>query len=282
VPSPYDATYDGIEIHLPQAVTLDDIHKLPLPVQKQIGQTPAYDIDRLHLQWTYRSYYGAVSMVDHEVGLILNELERSGKAENTIIVFAADHGDQLGEHGLVGKNVFFEASVRVPMMVRFPNRIAPGKYSQLIETVDVLPTLLDLCGLPVPENVQGRSLAPLITGNPNRFAPRETVFSENIIPCVFAPPNLKGTKRYWPFVPGRGVDGILHPDAKMARTKRWKLNYYPSCDGELYDLENDPGETRNLWADPGCADAVRTLKNAILYWSITADQNDQIAPRWLV
>jgi len=282
VPSPYDAMYDGVEIPLPKAVTLDDIHKLPLPVQKQIGRSPTYDIDRARLQWIYRSYYAAVSMVDHEVGLILDDLERSGKAENTIIVFATDHGDQLGEHGLEGKNVLFEASVHVPMMVRFPNRVVPGKYSQLTGAVDVLPTLLDLCGLPVPENVQGQTFAPLITGSPDRYTPRETIFCENIIPEVFAPPRLKGTKRYWPFVPGRGVDGILHPDAKMARTKRWKLNYYPSCDGELYDLENDPGETRNLWADPGCADVLRTLKNAILNWLITADQNDQIAPRWLV
>jgi arylsulfatase A-like enzyme len=221
-------------------------------------------------------------MVDHEVGLILDELERSGKAENTIIVFATDHGDQLGEHGMVGKNVLFEASVHVPLMVRFPNRVAPGKYGQLIGAVDVLPTLLDLCGLPVAENIQGQSFAPLIMGNPDRYTPRETVFCENIIPEVYAPPNRKGTKVYHPFVPGLGEDGILHPDAKMVRTKRWKLNYYPSCDGELYDLENDPGETRNLWADPSYNGVVRTLKNAILDWLITADQNDQIAPHWLV
>jgi arylsulfatase A-like enzyme len=68
----------------------------------------------------------------------------------------------------------------------------------------------------------------------------------------------------------------------MARTKRWKLHYYPSCDGELYDLENDPGETRNLWADPSRAEVVRALKSAILDWLIIADQNDQIAPHWLV
>lgn len=282
VSSPYDTMYDGIEIPLPKALTVEDIHKLPLPVQKQIGRSPAYDIEHARLQWIYRSYYAAVSMVDHAVGLVLDELERSGKAENTIIVFATDHGDQLGEHGMVGKNVLFEASVHVPMMVRFPNRVAPGKYSQMIEAVDVLPTLLDLCGLPVPENVQGRSFATLITGNPDRYAPRETVFCENIIPEVFAPPNRKGTKVYHPFVPGLGEDGILYPDAKMVRTKRWKLNYYPSCDGELYDLENDPGETRNLWTDPSCAEVVRTLKSAILDWLITADQNDQIAPRWLV
>ena len=80
------------------------------------------------------------------------------------------------------------------MMVRFPNRISPGKYSQLIGAVDVLPTLLDLCGLPVAENVQGQSFAPLITGNPDRYTPREAIFCENIIPEVFAPPNRKGTE----------------------------------------------------------------------------------------
>jgi arylsulfatase A-like enzyme len=282
VSSPYEAMYDGIEIPLPQAVTLDDIHKLPLPVQKQVGRSHSYDIDRARLQWMYRSYYAAVSMVDREVGLILDELERSGKAGNTIIVFATDHGDQLGEHGMTGKNVLFEGSVHVPMMVRFPSQVAPGKYSQLIGAVDVLPSLLELCGLPIPVNVQGQSFAPLITGNADRYTPRETVFCENIIPEVYAPPNREGTKFYHPFVPGRGEDGILHPDARMARTNRWKLNYYPSCDGELYDLENDPGETRNLWADPSCADVVRTLKSAMLDWLITADQNDQIAPHWLV
>jgi len=282
LPSPYDAMYDGVEIPLPQAVTLDDIQKLPLPVQKQIGRSRTYDIDRARLQWMYRSYYAAVSMVDHEVGLILDELERSGKAENTIVVFATDHGDQLGEHGLEGKNVLFEGSVHIPMMVRFPNRVAPGKYRELIGAVDVLPSLLDLCGLPVAENIQGQTFVPLITGNRDQYTPRETIFCENIIPEVFAPPNRIGTKVYHPFEPGRGEDGILHPDAKMARTNRWKLNYYPSCDGELYDLENDPGESRNLWSDPNCAEVLRTLKKAILDWLITADQNDQIAPHWLV
>jgi arylsulfatase A-like enzyme len=291
VPVPYDTMYDGVEIPLPKAITLDDIHKLPLPVQKEIGRSHAYDInnrvrdyeiDRVRLEWIYRNYYASVSMVDHEMGLILDELERSGKAENTIIVFATDHGDQLGEHGLEGKNVLFEASVHVPIMVRCPKRVVAGKYHQLIEAVDILPTLLDLCGLPVPEKVQGCSLAPLITGNPDSYTPREAVFCENIIPEVLAQPSLKGTSKYWPFVPGQGVEGILHPDAKMVRTKRWKLNYYPTCEGELYDLENDPGETRNLWSDPSHADLVRTLKDTILNWLVTADQNDQIAPYWLV
>ena len=282
VPRPYDSMYDDVEIPLPQAVTLDDIRKLPLPVQKQIGRSATYNIDRTRLQWMYRSYYGAVSMLDHEVGLILDELERSGKADNTIIVFATDHGDQLGEHGLQGKNVLFEGSVHIPLLVRFPGRIAAAKYDQLVGAIDLLPTLLDLCGVPVSEHIQGQSFAPLVTGKPEAYATRQAIFCENIIPEVFAPPNRVGHSSYRPFVPGRGVEGILHPDAKMVRTKRWKLNYYPTCDGELYDLENDPGETRNLWADPKHGDVVRSLKDVVLKWLVTADQNDQIAPRWLI
>jgi arylsulfatase A-like enzyme len=282
VPRPYDSMYDDVEIPLPQAVTLDDIHKLPLPAQKQIDRSATYNLDRTRLQWMYRSYYGAVSMLDHEVGLILDELERSGRADNTIIVFATDHGDQLGEHGLQGKNVLFEGSVHIPLLVRFPGRIATGNYDQLVGAIDLLPTLLDFCGVPVSEHIQGQSFAPLVTGKPEAYAAREAIFSENIMPEVFAPPNRAGHSSYHPFVPGRGVEGILYPDAKMVRTKRWKLNYYPTCDGELFDLENDPGETRNLWTDPKYGDVVRSLKDVILKWLVTADQNDQIAPHWLI
>jgi len=228
----------------------------------------------------YRSYYAAVSMVDHEVGLILDELERSGKGKNTIIVFATDHGDQLGEHGMTGKNVFFEASVHVPMLIRFPNRVVPGTYKHLIQAVDLLPTIMDLCGVSIPDSVQGRSFAPLITGKPDSYTPREMVFCENIIPEVYAPLGMKGTENYFTFVPGQGVEGIPNPDARMARTNRWKLNYYPSCNGELYDLENDPGETRNLWSEPSMAGVIRKLRSDLLNWLVTADENDQIAPKW--
>ena len=282
VPVPFDTMYDDIEIPLPKIATLEDIQKLPLPVQKQIMQTPGYQIDRERFQWIYRSYYASVSMVDREIGLILAELERSGKAENTIVVFTTDHGDQLGEHGLCEKNVFFESSVRIPMLIRFPHRIAPSKLGHLIETVDLLPTILDICGVQIPGNVQGRSFAPLLMGSADRYVPREMVFSENVMPCVVGSLAGRGKKNYFDYTPGQGVGGVLHPEAKMARTRRWKLNHYATCDGELYDLENDPGETRNLWADPGSANMARDLKRAILDWMITADETDQIAPRWLV
>src|SRR5262249_24859241 len=136
VPVPYDSRFDDVEIPLPRQVTLEEIQKLPPPVQKQILRfTPQYGMDRTRLQWTYRSYYASVAMVDYEIGRILDELERSGKANDTIVIFTTDHGDQLLEHGLEGKNLFFEASVHIPLVVRFPGRVPPGRPAALIEQV---------------------------------------------------------------------------------------------------------------------------------------------------
>jgi arylsulfatase len=274
--APYDSMYDGAEIPLPRRTTLEDIQKLPLPCQKLIlrGRRPEYLTEPERLEWMYRSYYGAVSMIDYEMGRILDELERSRRGRDTIVIFGTDHGDQLLEHGLMGKNIFFESSVHVPFLVAGPG-IAHAVYDQPVEMVDLLPTL-DLCGLPIPERVQGRSFRALVTGNPAAYRAREMVFSENIIPEV-----ITGGALDMPFVPGQGVAGIRHPDAKMVRTPEWKLNYYPGHGAELYDLRNDPQEERNLIADASHRGTAGELQQAILDWMITADENDQIARRWL-
>ncbi len=266
VPAPFDAMYNDVSIPLPRAVDMAYIRSLPAPVQRMILRfKPAFDTDRGLLEWMWRSYYAGVTMLDEEVGLILAELEKTGKAENTVVLALSDHGDQMLEHGLFGKNVFFEDSVRVPMLIHAPGRMAAGVREELTEAIDVMPTILDLCGVAVPKTVQGRSLL--------RGGGREMVFCENIMPEVIT----NGDTGY-PYVPGKGVDGIRHPDAKMVRTGRWKLNYYPGNGGELYDLDADPGEWRNLWAsEPG---RVAELKGALLDWLATADENDQIAERW--
>ncbi|MBM3729119.1 MAG: DUF4976 domain-containing protein [Acidobacteria bacterium] len=276
VPAPYDSMFDGVEIPLPPAVTLADIERLPLPLQKLILRfNPPYNMDRTQLQWIYRSYYAACAMVDTEIGRILDELERSGRASNTIVIFTTDHGDQLLEHGLEGKNLFFESSVHIPLLARYPEHIRPGVYRELVEQVDVTPSILEWCGVPVPKRVQGRSLAPLLSGA--KYEPRTHVFAENIIPEV-----ITGAKSDFFYVPGQGIKGIRHPDAKMVRGTRWKLNYYPGHGGELYDLANDPGETRNLYDSPAHQDTVRDLKGALLDWLITAGETDQIAEKWLL
>jgi arylsulfatase A-like enzyme len=277
VPEPYDSMYNDVEIPLPAPASLEDIGKLPLPVQKQILRfNPQYNMDRKRLEWIYRSYYASVSMVDHEIGRILDELERTGRGRDTIVIFTTDHGDQLLEHGLVDKNVFFEAAVHAPLLVRFPDRVQPGRRNELVGTIDVLPTVLDLCGIATPRSVQGRSFAPLVTGA-GKYSPAEAVFAENIIPEV-----ITGGQRNYSFTPGEGIKGIRHPDAKMARTARWKFNYYPGNGAELYDLAEDPGEVRNLYAENPRSEVVRDMKDLLLEWLITGDENDQIASKWLI
>lgn len=277
VPEPFDSMYDHVTVPLPEQQTLDDIKRLPLPLRLLILRgRPVYDIDRTRLQWMLRSYYGSISHVDREVGLILKTLEETGQADNTIVVFSSDHGDQLLEHGLTGKNCFFESSIRVPFMLRFPERVPPARYDQLIESVDLLPTLFELAGLPEPYNNQGGSLVPLITRTDRRYTPRDAVFCENVIPEVITSGRLE-----FEFIKGAGIHGVRHPDARMVRTNRWKFNYYPEGEAELYDLKNDPGEMHNLHGEPEYREIEIELKERLLHFLVTADETDQIAPRWL-
>ncbi len=282
---PFDQMYDDIELPLPEVETLERLHQLPEPLQKLILRgKPAYNLDRRRLQWMYRSYYGAISHVDREIGRILDTLESLGQAENTIVVFSSDHGDQLLEHGLMGKNCFFEASVRVPLMIRYPRRIKPARYDALVESVDVLPTLFELAGVEEPYNNQGRSLAPLIAETSRIYEPREAVFSENVIPEVFGA-GLRAfifEKGKGVFEKGKDAQRVRHPDAKMVRTRRWKYLYYPEGYAELYDLRSDPQESRNLHGKPEFREVEFKMMGRLLQWLATADETDQIAPKWLL
>ena len=103
------------------------------------------------------------------------------------------------------------------------------------------------------------------------------MFSENVIPEVITSGGLD-----FSFAKGEGVKGVRHPDAKMVRTRRWKYNYYPEGYEELYDLQNDPQEQHNLAADPTHKSVVDDLRQRLLNWLITADEVDQIAPRWVI
>jgi arylsulfatase A-like enzyme len=277
VPQPFDSMYDDAEIPLPKQMNLDEIMRLPPPLRSLILRfRPSYETDRDRLQWMYRSYYGAISHIDREVGLILKALDEAGIADNTIVVFSSDHGDQMLEHGLMGKNCFFEASVRVPFIVRYPKRVQPGQHDELVESVDVLPTLFELVGLLEPYSNQGRSLVGLISPDGGVYVPRKVVFSENVIPEV-----ITGGRDEFEFIKGEGIRGIRHPDAKMVRTRRWKYIYYPEGFAELYDLESDPHEMTNLAADLSHRERVYEMKDHLLHWLTTADETDQIAPRWL-
>jgi len=174
-------------------------------------------------------YRACVSFVDAQVGRLLDELDRLGLRENTVIVLWGDHGWQLGEHGMWDKHSNYEISTRAPLIVRAPGQ-AGGRTDALVEMVDLYPTLSDLCGLPAPEHLEGTSFEPLLR-EPDRQWKR-AAFSQ-----------------YRRVIPGYGE--IARGMGYAMRTDRYRFVEWrvPGTDfraWELYDHETDPGENVNL------------------------------------
>ncbi len=191
-------------------------------------------------------YYGNVSQMDANVGRIFDALRELGLDRNTVVVYTSDHGEMAGAHRMWTKHNMFEQSVNVPLVVRMPDRIAAGKVrEEIVEQVDLFPTLAELCGFEAPQGLDGRSFAPLVTNR--RFTPREFAYSE----YYFCRNVFTRDDRYV------GRDPIL-----MVRTADWKLNHLSWGRSELYDLRSDPGEFRNVVDDAANAGIVRELTAA--------------------
>jgi arylsulfatase len=189
------------------------------------------------------AYYAMIELIDENVGRMLDTLERTGQRQNTVVIFTSDHGEMLGDHGLLLKGCrFYEGLVRVPLIFSWPGHMTGGMISDaLVELTDIAPTLLEVCGLPVPERMQGRSLLPILSGESDPHLHRDFVRCEYY-------------RALNPDVPGR--DDFEGTYATMIRDNHFKLVVYHGHDvGELFDLQTDPGEFQNLWDDPVYAGA---------------------------
>ena len=194
-----------------------------------------------------RAYLACVSYVDWNVGRVIAELERQGLRENTIIVFASDHGYQLGEKGKWSKHCsLWEHGARVPFIIHDPRAKGNGKSSpRIVEMIDIYPTLADICGLPQPNGLDGTSLAPLLE-NPNMEwnRPAYTVTGDV----------GNGLNK------GNGIIGVV------VRTERWRYAEFfgPGAGAFLTDPINDPHELKNLIYDPKYKDVVSELQKLAL------------------
>lgn len=168
-------------------------------------------------------------LIDDQVGRMLAVLEETGQAKETIVLFTSDHGELLGDHGIYLKGPFFyEPSIHVPLIVAWPGHVQPQRTTALVELTDLAQTVLDAVGLPQHPGMQGQSLWPRLAGEVDGDRHREDIYCEyyNAMPW-HADPTAQVT---------------------MVRTERFKLAVdHPTSAGELYDLERDPHETRNLW-----------------------------------
>jgi arylsulfatase A-like enzyme len=195
------------------------------------------------------AYYGLNALMDSYVGRVLDAVDRLGIADDTIVIWSSDHGDQLYENGCFLKFITREASVRVPLMIRIPGR-SGGVRDELVEHVDLFGTLCDLAGVATPDAVQGETLTPLLGDAPAPEDWRTAVFSE-----IEAPGVREMTSK-----DGRG------PRITMIRTADWKLNAHDGVPGELFDMRQDPGELHNLVDDPGHAETVAELHGRMGQW----------------
>ncbi|AFZ21282.1 sulfatase family protein [Allocoleopsis franciscana] len=191
------------------------------------------------------AYYTCTEFMDKNVGLVLEALDQSGHADNTLVIFTSDHGYLLGQHGRFEKHCCFEGAVRVALLMRFPGVIVSGQASNaLVELIDIIPTIFSLCDVPIPDNLHGRSFERVLQD-------ATQVHREQVI-----------------------VEYADNAEA-MIRTERWKLIYSTGRrrrkDGyalnsftterslQLYDLVNDPDETENLAAKTEHSDLVNAL-----------------------
>ena len=198
------------------------------------------------------AYYAMITHVDAQMGRVLKALEETGQAENTIVVFAGDNGLALGQHGLLGKQNTYEHSVRVPLVIGGAGLPKGRRSGAMCYLYDVFPTLCDLTGTKTPKTVEGSSLAPLLRGQAEKV--RDSMF-------------------------------FAYRDFQRAvKTDRWKLILY-NVDGrkrtQLFDLRNDPAETRNVAAEPGQETRIRELTALMKSWmKKTDDAVDLDKPDW--
>ena len=180
-------------------------------------------------------YYAMIAQIDDQFARILECLDRTGQRDNTVIIFTSDHGETLGDHGLMFKGCrFYEGLVRVPLIFSWPGHFQQNvQAAGLVELLDMSATILDLCGVEIPDYFQGRSLLPVLNGEQNGDHIRDFVRCE-----------------YFEALDPFFTDGV-GSHATMYRDGRYKLSlYHDQKLGELYDLETDPWEFNDLWDSP--------------------------------
>jgi arylsulfatase A-like enzyme len=222
-----------------------------LPAQMFFGVTP--DEHRSIKQ----RYLGLVTLVDQSIGAILAYLERCDLTDNTIIVHTSDHGDSLGAHHLFGKETMFEEAARVPFLVRLPGQTRSKTINQPVSHIDFVPTLLDMLAQPRHSQCAGKSLLPLIR---EEGVPPENIFME------WAPNRTKikkGTSLARRRMIKRAVEEstrtVVSPDG-------WKFCLRDKDSNELYNLTDDPLETRNLYSDRQYASVISRCASEIHRW----------------
>jgi uncharacterized sulfatase len=234
--TPYVAPKKWFDLYPIDSIRMPEIATdgAPAPALASTTPRPWFGVTEAQARECKQAYYATISYADSQIGRILEAMDRLKLWENTVVVFWSDHGYHLGEHGLWMKQSLFEESARVPLIVVAPGAKGNGRpCARTVELLDLYPTLADLAGLAPPAGLQGASLRPLLD-DPSRSWDR----------AAYTQVQRGG-------FPGRSV-----------RTERWRYTEWDAGKKgvQLYDLDADPRETRNLAEDPAHAKTVEELR----------------------
>ena len=256
LPDTFNDDYKGRSRALPEAtMRMEHLRKTDLKAEVPPGLSPEAE-----KKWRYqryiKDYLRCIASMDENVGRILDYLDQSGLATNTIVIYTSDQGFFLGDHGWFDKRFMYEESLRMPLVIRWPGHIKPSSTNHaMVMNIDFAPTLLEAAGASVPKDMQGRSFLASLDGR-----------------------KLKDwrTSMYYRYYHYPG-DHQVQPHYGV-RTDRYKLIYYNKlAEWELYDLEKDPRELRNVYTDKSYAGTVKKLKTELARLRKDLDDRDQFA-----
>jgi arylsulfatase A-like enzyme len=266
-PEPYNALYDPMAVpgFSRQAKPEDEAGQHPWLAHQLSRRQFRASADEKKLRRMKAVYYGLMSAVDAALGRIFDFLKSSGRWDDTLIVFTSDHGEQMGDHWLIGKCGYFDGSYRIPLIVRDPRRKADASRGEVVpaftENVDIMPTLLEALGAPIPQQCDGMALTPFLEGrgapaNWRREAHWEYDFRD---PADDAAEQKLGL--------------TLHQcTMNVIRDERFKYVHFTKLPPLLFDLQNDPGEFTNLAGDARYVSVMLEYAQKLLSWRMNHDE----------
>jgi arylsulfatase A-like enzyme len=270
---PFFIRWDPVEPHLPNRVPEPYASMYP---PENISPWPGFDeeftnkpyIQRQQLRtwkidnWTWEDwapvvgrYLGEISLLDAQLGRVLDALERLGAANDTLVIYTSDHGDMCGSHRMIDKHfIMYDDVVRVPLIMRWPGKLPVGTTCDdfVCHAIDMARTFCEAAGVETPETFAGQSLSALACGKAK--STRQDIFATY-----------------------HGNQFGLYSQ-RMVRDRRWKYIWNATAEDELYDLENDPGELHNLAQNSECAGQLRRLRLRLVEWM--EDTGDTLLNTW--
>ena len=237
----YDYYHDRVNIPEVPAGFFEEAHPF-VRIWRQHRGFEEKNLSRDQIRAALAAYYGLVTLMDRHVGRMLDALAASGRMENTMVIYTSDHGEMGGDHGMWWKSNLYDGAAKVPMLISWPGHFEQGVVAQeVVNLLDMGPTLLDVAGAkPLPFS-RGRSMSGLVAcGRPGAASWQNLTFCEHY--------------------PDRG-----DPASRMVRRGPWKLNYYQGhARPQLFNVEVDPGEWNDLADDPSCAPIREELTRLVL------------------